>query len=645
MSLIASWQGDVQTSSAKVGVLATVDGVLTARLNGTTYTGDTIAQASTGGWGAVNITGLTPDSSYTVDLFVGGLPVGSRRIVTQKTRGDLNFLWLFCSGPPHRDAVIKTVLQRLAARGVVPDAAFWLGDWIYHSNVRPVFGVDVVDIEGGTKADATNVGEAFKDSSIWFRKPDSKLLMDTCPVLFFPDDHEFLDNYNDDLTQMSDPGRSKPLPWVVTAQDYYDAWDAQVQAVDAVQCANPAKDAYRLTVFDYGPCHFVMPFCVEKYKSLDAAGHFISVEQMASFKAALSGAGVDQPFIPILSSKSIVAGNGDSWYDQIDSYDGSQGDLLELLDYIEANQISTVGWGFGDLHRQVVIYSSNPRGLSEQTPFSAMLGVGPGSTSQTQVLLTQTEHILLNQAGFGVGVIHVPADRSYIEYRIEGERSTVRTVRQLPGSNRMVYPRMGGGTELATLTDNASGDPSLILEVPTITEADSYTVAVSSLPGGDFPLDYGSFEGTLAVSGTFSNTTGRVIFSVTNNINNGLQIKTTTNAEQIGYILRNFDNNPSAQDYSGNGTETGYDGVSATFTLRASWDKDNGYFACLKNETTGVILDASDLTGSGNGFASGTDLYVLGANWAGAPNESVTLTNGKFYNEAKGQAWCQEIIA
>ena len=75
MALSFSWCGThaSPSSAARIVARSTADGVLTAVVDGVTYTGTTISTGTADGIGTVDITGLAAGTTYTATLYVGGV--------------------------------------------------------------------------------------------------------------------------------------------------------------------------------------------------------------------------------------------------------------------------------------------------------------------------------------------------------------------------------------------------------------------------------------------------------------------------------------------------------------------------------------------------------------------------------------------
>ena len=96
MTITCAWLGHATATTARYVVRSDANGALTMVIDGTTYTGTTIATATNDGIGIVTATGLLPGRTYECTLSVAGASTISRQIKTMPTAAPFKVAFTSC---------------------------------------------------------------------------------------------------------------------------------------------------------------------------------------------------------------------------------------------------------------------------------------------------------------------------------------------------------------------------------------------------------------------------------------------------------------------------------------------------------------------------------------------------------------------
>lgn len=215
---------------------STTDGLLSAVVNGETFSGTTLATGTHDGHGTVDITGLEPGRLYTAQLFVAGVAVGEQKVKTWP-RGKLRIAVASCSSTG------SGAYWAVRAREHSPDVMVVLGDWPYTDGaVNPawVLGTTVNSGDACLDVETYAAHHRRERNNYWLRV----LTRSGVPILYMADDHEWAgDDYdhtpdaamsgNADIRNT--PGISDPP----TQAQVDAAWWAGRQALIPFYATNP----------------------------------------------------------------------------------------------------------------------------------------------------------------------------------------------------------------------------------------------------------------------------------------------------------------------------------------------------------------------------------------------------------------------
>jgi len=353
MSLV--WQGVPTTTTARVVVQSDSSGQLSATVNGSTFTGDTVDPSVDDGVGKIDITGLSAGHSYECVVKVGSTTIDT---ITVKTfsEGRVKVRWFSCINP------MREFFEGRKMATEDFDLSVVLGDMPYTDTTSSNWGYACPSV-------ITDLAAATNEENYWphYKRsravPGLKALFRAKPVAYIHDDHEApgddwdnsvagCNNVNASLCTDLDDVAAINAVWPVVAGLYEIGNPANSDSgID-----NDAK-YFRFTIWN---TEFFVLDCIS-YRSAvaatdDATKTMLGSNQKTWLKAKLLAS--TATFKVVFSPKSLVkinGGNGDTWNEY-------QTERNEVLQYIHDNSVTGVFWGTGDQHRSHVTYSSTTAG-------------------------------------------------------------------------------------------------------------------------------------------------------------------------------------------------------------------------------------------------------------------------------------------
>lgn len=366
MAITFWWLGHATTTTARVCVRGTTDGAVYVACNGGMYYG-TVATDTADGVATVDVTGLSPNTTYSLTITDASGATASGQLRTMPSvYGKVAFI--SCE---ERTRSLDDLSQNIMAFGA--QAVVHEGDYVY-------MATQLSGYNGETAPAITTSSTAADYATHWRqckRKSDKRLLETSLPHYYMFDDHEFGgDNWDHSVTQAQ---ATLNVASGGTQAQVDASWWAGRQASGYYMLGNPATDAgyaaekppnaaagtpvsqypvcyYRFTVGDIEVFHID---CFS-YRSIltatdNASKTMLGATQKAWLKAKLDAS--TAPFKIIASGKTTYyctsSGTGDDWTKYATERD-------ELIAYINANasgNLRGVVWMCGDAHGAFVTYN------------------------------------------------------------------------------------------------------------------------------------------------------------------------------------------------------------------------------------------------------------------------------------------------
>lgn len=448
-------------TAARIFVRSTTDGVLTAVVDGTTYTGDTLDTGTSDGCGIVDITGLSAGSTYTATLSVGGSEVGTQTIKTLPS-GAFRLAWGSCA------VGATNGLYALKMKALAPDVFISQGDDPYTSvNSNPFWKI-------GT---ASNSGTAALSADTYYphhrrqrNNPARKALMAT-GVLFgyAADDHEYAgDNWDHTPTQAqgssADIRNTAGVSDPPTQAQVDDAWLAGNTAVLAYSLGNPDNDdsgvaaqkpsnadagtaasQYPAQYFRFGNslCEVFVIDC-HSHRSPqadtdDASKTMLGSTQKSWLKARLLAS--TATFKIIMTGKYLFP-IGDETGSADDKWGAYTTERDELLAYIHSNVTGCV-WLAGDKHISNVAAAYTADGASWDAACITACPLDNTQSYHTGALGTYTRGLFGRSQSVvddAFGLVDMDDDALTISIIRALDGSTMWSGQIAAGSNALIYP-------------------------------------------------------------------------------------------------------------------------------------------------------------------------------------------------------------
>ena len=330
------------------------NGVLTVSCNGQTFTGDTIDTTLLDGTGIVTVTGLTAGTSYPYTLYLAGVAKYSATLKTMPAAGSTFTLgWGSCA-KYNRPWAGGALLERF------PDLAGFVfeGDFPYLDDTLAsnftLNGETIMDLGAAMIPDpaSQSVAEAniYAHHRFYWNMEGAKQLLRNVPCYFTPSDHDVGPGDNWDGT--------------IAKANAYNTWATLQSHVDnmGVWCQDALRKVYwrgnpdnasankkagytageqLYYTFDVGDVTVIV---VDHATDADWSSISLGATQTTWVQEVLAAS--TKPF------KIIVAGNSLTEY--VTNLVTQAPEWKTIADYIEAQGITGVVVGIGDLHSPAV---------------------------------------------------------------------------------------------------------------------------------------------------------------------------------------------------------------------------------------------------------------------------------------------------
>lgn len=236
MSLVYNYLGmhNNPTTALRLVVKADANVVLSALVNGVVYTGDTINTTVRNGIGKVDITGLSPNTTYDIIIRLAGVDV---KTVYGKTLPTDSVKIAFAS------CLSNAAFQSWASyiqRHVIPDVVYLAGDLYYENNPSTNRNQQpVVDCT----SNCLDIDNRYTFIQNFFTLPEVQSLFDSgVQFLYMYDDHEIFNSWEWDTSHfgtMSGIEDSPTLTAPLTVDELLSVWRAHKPYLDAIHYGNP----------------------------------------------------------------------------------------------------------------------------------------------------------------------------------------------------------------------------------------------------------------------------------------------------------------------------------------------------------------------------------------------------------------------
>lgn len=383
------WIGlhETPTTAIKLAARCDSNGALTAVVNGTTYTGTTINTSTNDGVGVVDITGLTPDTQYSISLNQDG---DSKTATVSTAPSDTDGVWDFCVG----SCMFHNSTRNPGTMAMVdwkPVFIANLGDFIYmNSDVQPAWGESPANYNTNLTT-ATTTENYYAQWRQGYRHPASDYMRDV-PSFIMPDDHEFpSDDWDHSIANISDPGFNNPCSFVTLQSEVDAIWNSANQASISYTLGNPdhidsetpdAPPASGQAASNYPVRYFRFTVGPIDFICLDNISHRSSVRQTPDDATkTMLGANQKQWLKDILAASTatyaVIFCTKKTWNNEGDNTDawfpsganvGYTTERGEIESYIDAksgwaNTNLSVIWFTGDTHIANVIENTSTQHL------------------------------------------------------------------------------------------------------------------------------------------------------------------------------------------------------------------------------------------------------------------------------------------
>lgn len=380
------WLGHATTTTAKIVCRSTVDGPISASVNGTTFVGSSASASTNNGIAVVTVTGLSAHASYPFTLTdTGGAVVSGTLKTLHPSVGSVAFMSCL-----DRSKSFDNLAQNLVASGA--NAVVADGDYVYTSAYLSNYNQETAP-QITTTSTVANYATHWRQCK---RVAANRIIETQVPWYCMFDDHEFGgDDWDHTVTKAQAGGLNVAIGGTQAEVDA--SWWAARQAAAMYMVGNPDNpdvpaigdkpsnagagtpaSQYPTTYFRFtvGNIEVFVIDCISHRSPLAATDNasktMLGATQKAWLKAALDSS--TATFKIIASSKPTYGAGSNS-----DDWTVYTTERNELISYISANasgRLRSVVWIAGDAHHQYVNYipstghihvCANPAGVTQIT--------------------------------------------------------------------------------------------------------------------------------------------------------------------------------------------------------------------------------------------------------------------------------------
>lgn len=320
MTEILWLRGHTTATSARVLVCSDTVGDVTIQCNGGAFGPAAVDPAVAGGFGMVEIAGLSPDTEYRFTILHDGMEILSSTLFTFPEAGPVKIGWVSCQSQQKDMPIAAGIIDKHH-----PHAFLFLGDFIYCENAADGWGEAITTIYTDSSVAATE-GNYYPFYRQHMRKPFLSRLLHGTAFYLMSDDHEWPGGNWDNVyvPGVDQCGANQGVnPNLVSSQAEVDAINVAVNAVlDNVFQANPDGNLVaNQRDYSFKITDDVEVFVLDEvrnrswqYATDDASKLMISAEQEAALLAGLRAS--TATFKIIGSTKKTLAGSAgvtDAW--------------------------------------------------------------------------------------------------------------------------------------------------------------------------------------------------------------------------------------------------------------------------------------------------------------------------------------------
>lgn len=238
MSIVYNFCGvhETPTTALRVVIKSDAAGVFSVFANGQTFTGDTINLSVRDGIGRCDVTGLEPDTLYSLELRMDGVTL---KTTLGKTLPSDRLRAVFASCL--QNAAFQTWATYTSTLGA--DLVHFAGDWNYEDNTARARNQISVP---SAITNCLNINARYQRIENEFILEEVQALFDTgVQFSYMWDDHEIFNSWQFDTSEadmqsLRHPGVITSAP---TLDQLYDIWTAHDPYRKAIHYGNPASPA------------------------------------------------------------------------------------------------------------------------------------------------------------------------------------------------------------------------------------------------------------------------------------------------------------------------------------------------------------------------------------------------------------------